>query len=205
MVVKVYENVARSELLDDVIVAIDSDYTKKVLESYNVNMVMTSKKHRSGTDRVAEVVRGMDVDVIVNIQGDEPFLNAEIIDELVMLFRRDTSVQMATLASTAVDSDDILDKNTVKVTIDEQENAVTFVRSLAVNKSEHYFRHVGVYAYRKETLMNFVKLDPTAGEKELRLEQLRALENGIPIKIIITDQAFQGIDTMADITKLGLN
>jgi 3-deoxy-manno-octulosonate cytidylyltransferase (CMP-KDO synthetase) len=147
----------------------------------------------------------MDVDVIVNIQGDEPFLNAEIIDELVMLFRRDASIQMATLASTAMDSDDILDKNTVKVAIDEQENAVKFVRSPAVNKTERYFRHVGVYAYRKETLMNFVNLDPTAGEKELKLEQLRALENGIPIKIIITDQAYQGIDTMADLTKLGLN
>ncbi len=205
MIVKVYENVIRSESLDEVIVAIDSDYTKKVLKPYNINIVMTSKKHRSGTDRVAEVVQDMDVDVIVNIQGDEPFLKAEIIDELVMLFRRDASVQMATLASTALNSDDLMDENTVKVTIDEQKNAVRFVRSLTANQSGHYFRHVGLYAYRKDTLMDLVKLKPTAGEKELKLEQLRALENGIPIKTIITDHAFQGIDTMADIAKLGLN
>ncbi len=205
MIVKVYENVIKSELLDEVIVAIDSDYTKKVLKPYNINTVMTSEKHRSGTDRVAEVVQDMDADVIVNIQGDEPFLPVEIIDELIMLFRRDASVQMATLVSTALNSDDLLDENTVKVTIDEQENAVKFVRRLSANNSEHYFRHVGIYAYRKDTLMNFVKLNLTAGEKELKLEQLRAIENGIPIKTIVTDHAYKGIDTMDDVTKLGLH
>lgn len=205
MVVRVYENATRSELLDDVIVAIDSDYTKKVLNPYNIKTEMTSDKHHSGTDRVAEVVRDMDVDVIVNIQGDEPFLNAEIIDEMVMLFRRDASIKMATLASTALNKDDLLDENTVKVSIDEQKNAVKFIRSITVNNSEHYFRHVGIYAYRKDTLMDFVKFHPTAGEKKLKLEQLRALENGIPIKTIITDHTYQGIDTIEDIIKLGLN
>ncbi|MFC1581286.1 3-deoxy-manno-octulosonate cytidylyltransferase [Candidatus Neomarinimicrobiota bacterium] len=204
MIVHVYDRAKQSKTLDSVKLAIDSEITAKELSNFDIDMIMTARSHVSGSDRVGEVVEKLHADIVVNIQGDEPMIDPQIIDDLVGIFN-DDAVQMATVASTDLRIGDCDDKNTVKVKIDKLGNAIGFKRIIKTNDVKNYFRHVGLYAYRKKQLMDFIDLPPTENEKELHLEQLRAIENGIKIRTIITDFPYRGVDAIEDIQRLKLD
>jgi len=202
MILHVYERALQAKLLDNVIIAIDSTETADILAPYGAEIMMTSTKHNSGTDRIVEVVQGANADIIINIQGDEPLLDPKMIDKLILSFN-DKDVKIATLASTRISADDLDNQNTVKVNIDGNGNAIRFYREINDENAE-YFRHIGIYGYRKETLMEFTKFEQSENEKKYSLEQLRALDNGIPIKVVMCDFAFRGIDTVDDLKQLKL-
>ena len=198
MVVRVYEKARTAKSLDDVIVAIDADETAEALKEWKVKTVMTADNHVSGTDRVHEVVTDMEVDVIVNIQGDEPTIDPQLIDELVMQFE-DDSIVMATVAGEQMDVENIYDLNTVKVLLDTEGFAVNFRREPVPHEIGGYYPHMGLYGYRKKTLEQMTNLAPSENEKALKLEQYRAIDNGIPIKVILTGRFSKGIDTIDDL------
>jgi len=191
----VFNRAKQSSLLDDVIVAVDS---KKTLESINCsNVVMTSVKHQSGTDRVAEVANKFDCNLVVNIQGDEPGIEPHLIDNLISLFD-DPEVEMASVASTDLHDEDLMNENVVKVNLNEENYALSFIRKNL--KDDHqYYRHVGIYAYRKRTLDLFTSLKQSSSEKKYSLEQLRAIDNNIAIKLLICDFNHRSIDTKEDL------
>ena len=191
----VYEKAIQSKLLSKVVVAIDSETTK---ESINcLNIVMTSDKHQSGTDRVAEVSENYDCDIVINIQGDEPGIDPDLIDKLITLFD-DPKVEMASVASTDLHQHDFTNDNVVKVNLDNENNAISFVRN-NMEPEQIYYRHIGIYAYRKKTLNFFTSLDQSENEKKYSLEQLRALDNNIAIKLLISDFNHRSIDTKEDL------
>jgi 3-deoxy-manno-octulosonate cytidylyltransferase (CMP-KDO synthetase) len=198
MVVRVYEKARTAKSLDDVIVAIDADETAEALKEWKVKTVMTADDHVSGTDRVYEVVTDMEVDVIVNIQGDEPTIDPQLIDELVMQFE-DDSIVMATVAGEQMDVENIYDLNTVKVLLDTEGFAVNFRREPVPHEIGGYYPHMGLYGYRKKTLEQMTNLAPSENEKALKLEQYRAIDNGIPMKVILTEKVSKGIDTIDDL------
>ena len=198
MVMHVYDRARKSEKLDDVIIAIDSNETEDALKQYKPNIVMTHPDHPSGTDRVAEVAKDIDVDIILNIQGDEPMLDPIIIDELVSCFD-DELVEMATIGSRVIDNSDYLNPNSVKMMINENGFATSFSREIKDYQIGGYYHHVGIYGYRKDTLLRFTSLNQSVNEKNSNLEQLRALDNGITIKVAMTDYPHRGIDTKEDL------
>ena len=198
MVVHVYEQAQKAKSLDYVIVAIDTEETAKALKPFKVNTVMTSENHVSGTDRIQEIVADLDADVVVNIQGDEPKIDPALIDKLVAQFE-DESIQLATAAGKDMDAKKLTDVNTVKVLLDGDGFAVNFRRELVATEAGGYYHHMGIYAYRKATLEKFTALAPSKNELALKLEQYRALDNGIPIKVILADKVNKGIDTMDDL------
>ena len=204
MIVHVYDRAKQSKMLHSVKLAIDSEITAKELSNFDIDMVMTAQAHVSGSDRVGEVVERLEADIVVNIQGDEPLIDPQLIDELVKIFD-DEEVQMATIASTDLSIADCGDENTVKVKIDKYGNAIGFKRNIDTDDLKNYFRHVGLYAYRKKQLMDFIELQPTESEKKFHLEQLRAIENGIKIKALITDYPHRGVDTIEDIQRLTID
>ena len=203
MVMHVYERAKESEKLDDVIIAIDSSETEEVLKQFKPNIKMTHPGHLSGTDRVAEVVKDMDVDLILNIQGDEPMLDSSIINQLVECFD-DELVDMATIGSTVIDNSDYLNPNSVKIIINENGFASSFCREIKDHQIGGYYHHVGIYGYRKDTLLRFTMLDQSINEINFNLEQLRALDNEIQIKVAMTDYPHRGIDTKEDLNQIEL-
>ena len=192
----VYDNAKQSKYLDQLIIAIDSEETKSHIDS-SCDTILTSVNHESGTDRVAEVSQKIDCDIIVNIQGDEPKIDSNIIDNLILLFN-DPLVKMASVASTDLNNDDLSNPNVVKTYLDENNYAIDFQREIS-EQNKQYFRHIGIYAYRKETLMKFTALEQTENEKILKLEQLRALDNNLAIKILITNFQHRSIDIEEDL------
>ena len=202
MVAQVYEKACKAKSLDEVIVAIDADETAEALKEYKVKTAMTAVDHVSGTDRIYEVVADMEVDVIVNIQGDEPTIDPQLIDELVMQFE-DDSIGMVTVAGEQMDVENIYDLNTVKVLLDREGFAVNFRREPGSHEIGGYYPHMGLYAYRKKTLEQLTNLAPSENEKVLKLEQYRAIDNGIPIKVIFTEGFNKGIDTIDDLKLFG--
>ena len=192
----VYDNAKKSKYLDKLVIAIDSEETKSHIDSA-CDSILTSINHQSGTDRVAEVSQKFDCDIIVNIQGDEPKIEPDIIDNLILLFN-DPLVEMASVASTDLNNNDLSNPNVVKTCLDENNYAIDFQREIN-EKNQQYFRHIGIYAYRKETLMKFTALEQTENEKNLKLEQLRALDNNLAIKILITNFQHRSIDIEEDL------
>ena len=192
----VYDNAKQSQYLDQLIIAIDSEETKSHIDSA-CDSIVTSINHQSGTDRVAEVSQKFDCDIIVNIQGDEPKIEPDIIDNLILLFN-DPLVEMASVASTDLNNNDLSNLNVVKTYLDENNYAIDFEREIS-EQNQKYFRHIGIYAYRKETLMKFTALEQTENEKNLKLEQLRALDNNLAIKILITNFQHRSIDIEEDL------
>jgi 3-deoxy-manno-octulosonate cytidylyltransferase (CMP-KDO synthetase) len=207
----VYENTSRE--LGNVIVATDHLDIKDVVLSFGGRVMMTSPDHPSGTDRCAEVVRqlagsGEPFDVIINVQGDEPFIRSSHIRLLKEAFS-DPSTQIATLVNPIVDPSEILNPNTVKVVADIHGSALYFSRS-AIPYNRHapddplsadhtYLKHLGMYAYRSEVLRQITMLEPSSLEETESLEQLRWLENGFAIKVLITTEESHGIDTPEDL------
>jgi len=198
MVVYVYEQAQKAKSLDEVIVAIDAEETSTALKPFKVKTVMTSEGHVSGTDRIQEAAANIETDVIVNIQGDEPTIDPALINELVNQFE-DESLQMATVAGKDMDAKKLTDVNTVKVLLDGDGYAVNFRREPVETEAGGYYHHMGIYAYTKATLEKITSLVPSENELALKLEQYRALDNGIPIKVILTENVNKGIDTMDDL------
>ncbi len=191
----VYNKAIQSKLLNKVVVAVDSEQTKNEINCPNV--MITSDTHQSGTDRVAEAANNFDCDVVVNIQGDEPGIDPLLIDQLIALFE-DPNVEMASVASTDLHRNDLNNDNVVKVNLDKENNAISFIRN-NLNPKLTYYRHVGIYAYRKKTLNLFTSLDQSDNEINSRLEQLRALDNNIDIKLLISDFNHRSIDVKEDL------
>ena len=198
MISHVAERALEAEILDSVIIAIDAEETKSAFSSYKFNMVMTDAKQSSGTDHVSQVARTIDqAKIIINIQGDEPKINPDIIDNLILLFN-DPLVEMASVGSTDLNDDDLSNPNIVKTYLDKNNYAVDFQRAITA-RDKQYFRHIGIYAYPKEKLIKFTSLEQTQNEKILKLEQLRALDNNLAIKILITNFQHRSIDIEEDL------
>ena len=201
MVVHVYEIAKKSELVDDVIVAVDDDETVNELKKWKVKTIMTDRYHFSGTDRVYEASKDNDAEVIVNLQADEPFLDPNLIDRLINEFE-DPQIEMATVAGKELSPDNMNDVNIVKVLLDAERFALAFRRKPLELESGGYYHHAGIYAYRKDILDKFTNLDISINEKKYKLEQLRAIDNGISIKVVLTDRVNKGIDTLEDVRGL---
>ncbi len=202
MIMHVYEHALKAKKLDSVIIAVDSQETIDALKDYDVEVMMTSSKHQSGTDRIAEAVAEIDAEIIINIQGDEPMLDPTMIDDLISVFD-DKTVKIATLASTVITEDDYSNPNTVKVKIDNNSNAINFYRNVDERKAQ-YFRHIGIYGYRKNTLEIFTRLAQSKNEQLFNLEQLRALDNGIPIRVAMCKFPYRGIDIREDLEQFNI-
>ncbi|HNX38558.1 MAG TPA: 3-deoxy-manno-octulosonate cytidylyltransferase [Candidatus Cloacimonadota bacterium] len=205
----VYERASQGDLFRVVCVASDDERIAQSVLSFSGKCCLTSSDHASGTDRVAEATLvlerelGLQADVIVNIQGDEPLISSDVLKPLLDTFL-DPNVKMASLMTLITDSVDPVDPNIVKVVVDQHRNALYFSRSLIPFDRDRTadiprYRHIGVYAYRRETLLRFVRLPVSSLEQSEKLEQLRALENGIPIRMVLTDYQGIGIDTPEDL------
>ena len=201
MVVHVYEIAKKSELVDDVIVAVDDDETVNELKKWKLKTIMTDINHLSGTDRVYEVSKDNDAELIVNLQADEPFLDPNLIDRLINEFE-DPQIEIATVAGKELSPDSINDVNIVKVLLDAERFALAFRRKPLELESGGYYHHAGIYAYRRDILDKFTNLDISINEKKYKLEQLRAIDNGISIKVVLTDRVNKGIDTLEDVRGL---
>ena len=214
MIQRVYDQV--SKVLDDVYVATDDQRIFDKVRSFDGKVIMTSDAHRSGTDRCYEAFTKLDdwFDVVINVQGDEPFIQPEQIEALKNCFA-DEETQIATLVKKITERDGVevlFNPNSPKVVIDKQNNALYFSRSPIPYKrgsdeknwmAEHdYYKHVGVYAYRSEVLSQIVQMPPSKLELAESLEQLRWLENGLKIKAGFTDVETVGIDTPEDLEKI---
>ena len=204
MIQHVYERACQAQLPDEVVVATDNELVEQAVLAFGGKAVMTSPDHPSGTDRLAEVaLMYPDVDVIVNVQGDEPMIPPEVVDRLAEVFQEDADLKMATM-KVVMDEEDYDNPAAVKVVTDQRGYALYFSRSLMPyprNKPEGYkvFKHVGIYAYRRDFLLKYAALEPTPLEKAESLEQLRALENGYKIKVLESDFQGIGVDTPEDL------
>ena len=203
----VYDNTVATGLFKDVLIVTDSDIIYKEIKENGGEAIMSKKKHESGSDRIAEAVAEMNVDIIVNVQGDEPFIKKEPLEKLVRLFN-EPDVQVASLMR-RISKEEAGNPNNVKVVTDRSGYALYFSRSIIPYQRDErtntgYFLHVGVYAYKKDVLMNFTKWPQSSLEKMEKLEQLRYLENGIKIKMAETDYNNIAIDTPEDLEKARL-
>lgn len=203
-----YENTKKTLLFDEVIVVTDSEIIFNEIIHNGGYAIMSKQPHESGSDRIAEAVAGIDVDIVVNVQGDEPFVKKIMLENLLKAFENDLheEVEVASLMYPTVDEEIINNPNHVKVVVDKNYNALYFSRSAIPYPREKkpeqvYFKHVGIYAFRKKALLNFTSGKPSPLEKIEKLEQLRYLENGIKIKMILTDESPVSIDTPEDFEK----
>ncbi len=199
MIIQVYRQVLKAKKLDKVMVAIDDEKTQIELKKFDVLGVMTSNFHQSGTDRIAEALKDEDTDIVVNIQGDEPEIVPELIDNLVSLFKN-SDTEMGTAVTSDLTVEDFKNPDVVKVKIDEKGLAVNFSRQPM--NGNRIFRHIGIYAFKTPILEKFIQVPPSNREKEKKLEQMRALDNEIPIHTIITDYKGRGVDIIEDIKRL---
>jgi 3-deoxy-manno-octulosonate cytidylyltransferase (CMP-KDO synthetase) len=200
----VYDNTVSTGLFNDVFVVTDSDIIYKEIKDGGGKVIMSKKEHESGSDRIAEAIAEMNIDVIINVQGDEPFIKKEPLEKLVHLFD-DDSIQVASLRR-KISKEEALNPNNVKVVTDKSGYALYFSRSIVHYQRDgktnaEYFLHVGVYAYKKDALINFTKLPQSSLEKIEKLEQLRYLENGIKIKMAETEYNNIAIDTPEDLER----
>ncbi len=203
-----YDNTVATGLFDEVIVATDSDIILQEIINNGGKAVMSKKKHESGSDRIAEAVEEMDAEIIVNVQGDEPFVKKEPLEKLLQVFEGESgkTVQVASLMQVLKDEKSITDPNYVKVTVDKNMNSLFFSRSVIPyprNKdaASKYYEHIGVYAFRKTALINFTNWKMTPLEESEKIECLRYLENGISLKMVVVDYMGVEIDTPEDLEK----
>ena len=202
-----YENVVETRLFDEVFVATDSEIIFNEVKSIGGNAMMTSQ-HETGSDRIAEAVSTIDCDIVINVQGDEPFLKTEPLKQLIEVFKNDVEekISLASLKIKLKDQEEIENPNNVKVITDREGFALYFSRSVipypreTVIKAE-YFKHIGVYAFRKNALLNFANLPMSPLEIAEKIECIRYLEYGMKIKMIETDFIGVGIDVPEDLEK----
>lgn len=208
VILRTYEAALETKLFDDVFVVTDSDLIYNEILSNGGKAIMSIKEHESGSDRIAEAVENMNVDVVINVQGDEPFINKKPLEQVIEIFRKDTDnkVDLASLMFEIKDKSEIENPNNVKVIVDQQGFALYFSRSVIPypreeNAGVRYMKHIGIYAFRKEALMDFYRLPMLALEASEKLEQLRYLEYGKRIRMVETDHGSIGIDTLEDLEK----
>lgn len=213
MVQHVYDTAVASGIFDKVIVATDDARIVNAVEAFGGNVALTSEDHQSGTDRCGEVVQNLneEFDIVINIQGDEPFIHVEQLQQLVSLFEN-PNTQIATLKKKLSSIDDVHNPNVVKVVAAEDKRALYFSRNpipftRGIEKSEwldhhNYFKHLGIYGYRSEILLEVIKLEPSTLEVCESLEQLRWLQNSYSIFIDETQHESIGIDTPEDLEKI---
>lgn len=206
MIQHVYERCLKSKLLSEVLVATDDKRIYEAVINFGGNVVMTSKSHKSGTDRIGEAIKNIKCDIVVNIQGDEPMIEPRNIDKAIEPLINDRNINVSTLCIKISDKKEISNPNVVKVVFGSNNNALYFSRSVIPfnrdNINAEYFKHIGLYVYRKKYLVEFIKLKPSMLELTEKLEQLRILESGEKIKIIETKIDSHSVDTPADLRKI---
>ena len=200
-----YDNTVATGLFDEVMVVTDSEIIFNEIVLHGGKAKMSIKTHESGSDRIAEAVADMDVDIVVNVQGDEPFVQKEPLQKLLDTFT-DEKVQVASLMQKLFDEKFINDPNYVKVAVDKNMNSLFFSRSVIPyprdkNVSSVYYEHIGVYAFRKQALINFTNWAMTPLEAAEKVECLRYLENGVPLKMVVTQYMGVEIDTPEDLER----
>ncbi len=200
-----YDNTVNTGLFDEVLVVTDSEIIYNEIVTNGGKAKMSIKEHESGSDRIAEAIADMVVDIVVNVQGDEPFVQKEPLQKLLQVFEDDT-VQVASLMQILTEKQYIADPNYVKVAVDKNMNSLLFSRSpIPYHRdktvSPIYYEHIGVYAFRKQALLNFSNWQMTPLEVAEKIECLRYLENGVPLKMVITEYMGVEIDTPEDLEK----
>lgn len=205
---RTYESAVSTQLFDDVFVVTDSDLIYDEITQNGGNAIMSKKEHESGSDRIAEAVENLDVDIVVNVQGDEPFIDKESLEKIIELYKNDINkeIDLASLMREITDEKAIQNPNIVKVITDQFGFALYFSRSVIPflrekNVGVRYFQHIGVYAFRKQALMDFYSLPMKSLEASEKLEQLRYLEYGKKIRMIETTHIGVGIDTPEDLDR----
>ena len=215
MVQWVYERAKKAKLIRDVLVATDDKRVMSAVERFGGKAVMTSSSHRSGTDRIAEAAGSLNADVIVNVQGDEPLIEPEMIDEAIKPLLAESSLLISTLKTKIANEEELKDPNVVKVVTDREGFALYFSRypipyerersqksEVRSQKKNIHYKHIGLYIYRRDFLLQFAKMKPTPLEDAEKLEQLRVLENGYKIKGVETKYNSIGVDTKEDLEKV---
>lgn len=208
VILRTYEAAVKTNLFDDVFVVTDSDLIFDEIVLNGGKAIRSVKEHESGSDRIAEAVFGMEVDLVINVQGDEPFIDKKPLEELIHIFKKDTAkeVDLGSLMFEITNIEEIKNPNNVKVITDQQGFALYFSRSVIPYPREEqvgvrYMKHIGIYAFRKEALLDFYRLPMLSLEASEKLEQLRYLEYGKRIKMVETNHGSIGIDTPEDLEK----
>ncbi|SFV75509.1 3-deoxy-manno-octulosonate cytidylyltransferase [hydrothermal vent metagenome] len=217
MIQHVFEASKKAKGIFDVFIATDSKEVEDVCKTFTNNIIMTSSKHQSGTDRLAEAIQHIECDNIINVQGDEPLIDPNLITQLASLLQTQQH-QMVSAMHTIKTIQDLKSPNSVKVTIDKNSNALYFSRSIiphhrddweallhhhtTIPKPLTFYKHIGIYGYQKEFLLHYATMEPTYLEKLEKLEQLRVLENGYKIKMLLTDYEPIGVDTLDDLQQV---
>lgn len=208
MIQRVYDQVKKAKTIDEVYIATDDTRIKDRVELFGAKVVMTSKYHVCGTDRITEAIKSIPGDIIINVQGDEPLIDPKVLDTLAQTLIDDSTVEMATLITVIKDKNDLNDPNVVKVVKDINDFALYFSRSLipySIDGTQtNVFKHIGVYVYRRDFLLRFSEMQPTFYEKIEKLEQLRALERGHKIKVVETTYDSVSVDVPEDVKKVEL-
>ncbi len=211
VILRTYEAAVSTNLFDDVFVVTDSELIFDEIISNGGKAIRSIKDHESGSDRIAEAVQDMEVDLVINVQGDEPFIDKKPLEELIQVFKNDhdKKIDLGSLMFEIKETADINNPNNVKVITDQQGFALYFSRSVIPfpreeNVGVRYMKHIGIYAFRKQALLDFAKLPMLSLEASEKLEQLRYLEYGKRIKMIETSHGSIGIDTPEDLEKARL-
>ena len=214
MIQRVVEQAKKAKSVSEVIVATDDSRILDFVKKNGDTAIMTSADHESGTDRVAEVARERDCDIVVNVQGDEPLIPPQNIDQVVKPLLEDSSISVTSLRILIRDTNDLFNKNITKVVVDKFDSALYFSKApipwdrdswsesldtISTLSSPLWFKHIGLYAYRKQFLMEYTSLPVSPLEKLEKLEQLRILENGFPIKVVETEFDSIGVDSKEDL------
>jgi 3-deoxy-D-manno-octulosonate cytidylyltransferase len=200
-----YDNTKATGLFDEVYVVTDSEIIFNEIVSSGGKAIMSKKAHESGSDRIAEAIENLDIDIVVNVQGDEPFVKREPLEKVLACFE-DTNVQVASLMQVLTNQASIQDPNYVKVAVDKNWNALFFSRSVvpyprSTEIAITYYEHVGVYAFKKQALIDFTNWPMSPLEAAEKIECLRYLENGVSIKMAVTNYMGVEIDTPEDLIK----
>ena len=200
-----YDNTVATGLFDEVYVVTDSEIIFNEITSHGGKAIMSKKEHESGSDRIAEAIEHLAIDIVVNVQGDEPFVKKEPLEKLIAVFK-DDKVQVASLMQVLTHSDLIADPNYVKVAVDKNFNALFFSRSVIPYPRNRdiaipYYEHIGVYAFKKQALLDFTNWPISPLEAAEKIECLRYLENGVAMKMVVTSYMGVEIDTPEDLIK----
>ena len=211
---RVYEQCLKANNIDAVYIATDSTKVMAVCKEFTKNVIITQNSHESGTDRIAEAASKLEADIVINVQGDEPFIEPELIEQIADSFKEDNTLQMSSAMHRITQVDELKNPNVVKVTVTHDNYALYFSRSIiphhrddwesllqhhsGIPEALNFYRHLGIYGYSTDFLLHFAQMQPSYLERVEKLEQLRALENGFKIKMIETNYNSIGIDTQAD-------
>jgi 3-deoxy-manno-octulosonate cytidylyltransferase (CMP-KDO synthetase) len=217
MVQWVYQRTKRSRLVTRVIVATDDERIRKAVSEFGGEAVMTSSDHPTGTDRIAEVAGALACDIVVNVQGDEPLIHPDMIDEALAPLVHDASIPMGTVCKKIEENSEAVDPNVVKVVFDKNGFALYFSRAPIpwdrdrwagkhslkdLDGADSMYKHIGLYVYRRDFLLRYAKMPQTPLEAVEKLEQLRALESGHRIKTVVTEHESFGVDIPGDLSKI---